>query len=415
MTGKIKNDMKKIYLNFLPLVLVGGMVLVSCNKEDDIKKDDPLKTYPTEFTKKSSEENKAQLENNGIEMINNMTDLKNSSGIETCKAFAHFLSQDSEDNSNQRIIQNKGIMLLKTLASFGKGQTSATKVFSNMRTAEMGESLQESFDLNKGVYSWNRSTNSWDIDNTGEKIVFQFPSDSTGTSNNATFSIFNYKGVNISNPEMLDNSDYTGDYPETLNAELVVDGKKQMEYSFAAKYNSNGEPTSVTTSLALSPFTLTVSASNTTTLVKADYSLKRAEKVLVAFGAEANGNFKSSNIVDAEVGDVVETSKSYFQILNIRLTGEANVKVLQPAIDNAATVEEEVEIINDNYKLIVSYADSNEKIADTEFYVNEDSDASIRFIFADGSKADPATYFGEGFEDIEDKFTNFSNDVEDDF
>ncbi|HYG38865.1 MAG TPA: hypothetical protein VD908_09605 [Cytophagales bacterium] len=430
--------MKKIYLKFIPLVFVGGLVLTSCNKEDDIKKEDPITEVPTEFSEKSVAENKEELENNGIEMVSTMTELKSTASVKGAISFSHFIEEllmDSEENQ-RKILSHKGIALMQLLASFGKDKTSSTKVLSGMRVTEDDSTIQGMYNQSIGVYAWQDTA--WTYTETGDKIVFQFPSTSTGTTNNASFTISNYKGVSNSNLLM---DDYYGDYPESVMAELVIDGNKEMEYSFTAKYNSNGEPTSVTTSLTLSPFKLSASASNSTTEIKADYSLNKGDKVLLAFGGQANGNFDSNNIDASEdAGDVVETSKAYFQILNIKFTGELNVKGLYPSIDDESlSTEEEVALLNEHYKLVASYADSNEKIADTEFYAatrtyevekdchwdqnNEwvcsyedvtENNAEIRLIFADDTKADLETYTNEGFEDIQTKFEDFTDGLEED-
>lgn len=428
--------MKKIYLKFIPLVFVGGLVLTSCNKEDDIKKEDPITEIPTEFSEKSVAENKEELENNGIEMVNTMTELKNTASVKGAISFSHFieeLSMDSEENQ-RKILSHKGIALMQLLASFGKDKTSSTKVLSGMRVTEDDSTIQGMYNQSIGVYTWKDTA--WTYTETGDKIVFQFPSTSTGTTNNASFTISNYKGVSTSNLLM---DDYYGDYPESVMAELVIDGNKEMEYSFTAKYNSNGEPTSVTTSLTLSPFKLSASASNSTTEIKADYSLNKGDKVLLAFGGQANGNFDSNNIDASEdAGDVVETSSAYFQILNIRFAGNGNVKAIEAGVNEDSPIEDQVAAINEHYDLVVFYADSKQKIADTEFYVathtreqeNCDYDenlnwvcntqevteesADVRLIFADDTKADLETYTNEGFEDIQTKFEDFTDGLEED-
>lgn len=402
--------MKKSYLRIIPFFFAGTFFLASCNKEDDIKKDDPMTQYPSEFSDKTVAENKADLEDNGIEMVNNLTELKNTSGINGSISFTHFLSMESGSSMERNIADQPGVSIMKTLSDFAQGKTTADKVLANMRTAEHG-SIQESFDQFKGVHSWNSSTETWDFDATGDRIVFKFPSTTTGTSNNASFSIFNYTGVEVANPT----DDYTGDLPTSVNAEYVVDGKKEIEYSFTASYNSKGEPTAVSTILTINPFTLSVSASNSVSEARADYSLKKADKTLLAFGVKVTGNLDSDNMENSEsASDVIETSNAYFQLMNVKLTGEANVKAIEAELGDGATVDEEIATLNKNYKLVLSWADSNQKIADTEFYKNEDGDASLRLIFADGSKADAATYFGEGFQTVEDKFFDFTADVESD-
>jgi hypothetical protein len=88
---------------------------------------------------------------------------------------------------------------------------------------------------------------------------------------------------------------------------------------------------------------------------------------------------------------------------------------------------------NGSTELVVYYADSKEKIADGEFYVNTVEDycwdtdgdfiddecysseiVDIRLVFADESKADLATYTDEGFDELSTTFEEFMTELDED-
>jgi len=99
-------------------------------------------------------------------------------------------------------------------------------------------------------------------------------------------------------------------------------------------------------------------------------------------------------------------------------------------------VAAQVEAINQNVSLSLRYAESNEIIALVEAYpVSEEYTYQeywyngewhetpitvtetnycfdMRFVFADGSKVDAETYFGEGFEDVIDEFEAYLDELE---
>ena len=94
-------------------------------------------------------------------------------------------------------------------------------------------------------------------------------------------------------------------------------------------------------------------------------------------------------------------------------------------------VTEIVNVLNKNLVLKAYYVSTGVKIAHSEFYVDKhtytyntwvngqevsktetDEDVNIRLVFDDASKADLETYFGKGFEKLEDDFTKFTKDLE---
>jgi hypothetical protein len=422
--------MKKIYRKLIPLCL-GGVVLFSCHKDDEVKKSDPLTQIPSTFSELTVEQNKTQLEDNGIEVVNGLTELKNSLSVKSSISFSSFLNQASPDNSGMR--KTRGLQIVNLLSMFGKGQISSKQLLTNLRTSEdtSSVSVQEIFSENVGVYTWDGSNKDWAYSKTGSAIVFKFPSTEAGTSNNAVFTIHDYKGVNTPSGFI---EDYQGDLPTQLMAELVVDGTKVLEYSYAASYNSNGEPTSFETNLVLNAFKFHVKLSNDTKVAKSEYSLSKSDKILIGYGSEVKGNFASSNVLASESpSSVIESAAAYFQFMNIRFAGNANVTAIDNTMSSNLTVNQKVEALNKNYKLVVYYIDSEKKIADTEFYTTKhtyttwkynsttqeyeevevtEDEADIRLAFADGSKSDLETYTNTGFKDLEDSFVDFANAIE---
>lgn len=415
-------------------------MFVGCNKDDDeVKTTEP--EFPTEFSELTVAQNKTKLEDNGVSLVNNIKTLKNASGIQTTIAFTqHLEGSTMPDNIGGRVGNNSGVKLLQLLSSFGQGKTTATKTIKGLRLSEDDGfiSFKSEYEEVIGVYTYNKANDSWTYEKTGDRITFKFPATENGTVNNAQYSVYGLETVTIASN--LGGDDYNGDYPTALKAELLVDDVKKMDYSFSAAYNSNGDPSGVAISLTIDTYTLAYEVSNSTTDAKFDYSLKNGNDILFAYGIRATGNFSSSSIEGNEdIGSVITTSSAYFQIMNIKFSGELNANALADALNSATTIEQELAAWNANYKLIVFYDDTKKKIADSEFYItteeytewemvwNEElqdyewiehdvtrESLDVRLVFADSSKADLATYTDTGFEDLKNSLESFIEDLEND-
>jgi hypothetical protein len=431
--------MKKTFLKFGAFIVAGSM-FVGCNKdEDEVKTIEP--EFPTEYSELTVAQNKTKLEDNGVSLISEITTFKNSSGVQTSIAFTqHMEGSTVPENIGGRVSTNSGVKLLKLLSSFGQGKTSPSKTLKGLRISEDDgfTSFKTAYDSVIGVYTYNKAADAWTYERTGDKIVFKFPSTEEGTVNNAQYTIYGLETVTINSD--LGGDEYNGDYPTALKTELLVDNVKKMEYSFSAAYNSDGDPSSIKVSLTIDAYTLAYEISNSTNEAKFDYSLKEGNEILLAYGARATGNFSSTAMEGMEnAGDVITTSSAYFQIKNIKFSGEINADALLDALAAATTKEQELAAWNANYKLVVFYDDTKKKIADSEFYLTEEEytewemvwnsetqeyewvehtavreSIEIRLVFADQSKSDLATYTDTGFEDLKSSFENFIEDLEND-
>jgi hypothetical protein len=428
-----------IALFFSACVMASTMLLSSCGKDDD-ENIRPEVEIPTEFSKLSVEQNKTNIENNGIQLVNKMTTLKNSAGIKTTISMEHFLSVAEVPEGGRVATNNKAVKMMLLLSRLGLGKAQPADVLKGFRAKQDEEpsTPQELFDQYKGTYTFNKTTQVWDYTEGGDKIVFKFPSTEAGTTNNAELSIYGFASKQVVN----DAAEYEGDLPTALKADLSVNGTKQIEYNFAASYKNNGEPTSVVTSLTIGTFKFAYELVNSTSEVSVVYSLTESGTNLISFGVGATGNFSSDVISENEnAGDVVTSSSAFFQLMNIRFAGEVKAKTLFDALEVANTMAQEAAAYNANVTLVVFYADSKEKIADTDFYVTTKTDSwtscwdwdgdgveecetyesdpyetiDVELVFADDSKVNLNVYTDAGFEDLQDEIEKLQADLEDDF
>lgn len=412
--------MKKTPL--IALFAACSILVFSCNKDEAVK---PENEASDKFSELSVEENKAKMEENGLDMIREMEELKSVSAIETSLNLARLLTYFGEGDAST------GGRMINSLRDMQAGSGSVKEVFSAMRMqgefpTEEPQSIQDFFDIYAGTYTWAAAKEEWSYTEGGSDVTFKFPSKESGSANNAVFRMGNYQGTNKANP--IDES-YSGDLPTSLKMDMSVDGNKVMDYSFAATYNDAGEPSSLDVTLALGPFTFAIQQSYNAQAANVTYSLKNEEKLLMAFGADTKGNnFDSENLDNVDdPSKVVEEISAYFQLMNIKVAGMVDAKNLMAGLnqidfenDQEAT-SKALDIYTEHYKLQVYYADSKLKIADTEFYSytttdpwsgEEYEEIDIRLVFADGSKSDLENYFETGFDGLAGELQAFFESLE---
>lgn len=447
--------MKKLSL---PVALIlFGLGFSSCNKDDD-SAPNPAQA-PDTFSELTVEQNKTNIEDNGIAMVNKMNELKSSSAIETSINLSQLLelndplSDDTMLEPGRLSGSTSKYSIVQALAGLGQGTSGSKEIFETLKTstAEAPETPQEIFDDAAGTYTWNTSTQDWDAVEGGNKIIFKFPSTETGTTNNATYTVHSYSGI-TGTPNPLD-ADYAGDLPSGLAVDLAIDGNVVLEYGFAGAYNANGEPTSFSTFLTLTPFKFVVTLTNNSRDISAKYSLTHNESILMDMGIGVNGNFTTEAIENStDESEYLNSGYAYFQMLDIKLSGDVNIKALieennkiyseeydDMDFDYDAATVQVVESFNRNVNLVLYYVAANAKIAETEFYVMEEEvlencdyeynyetgewmtsncetgiekTENIRLVFADESKSDLETYTNGSFVDLEADFQELLDALE---
>jgi hypothetical protein len=431
----------KLQILLASIVFIAGTFLMSaCDDNEDPTSIRPEVEIPTDFSKLTDEQNKENLEDNGIELVNAMTSMKNTAGVKSAISFASFLDKAAiPANSRNAIGANKVISMMRLLSRFGLGKADGSEVLKSLRKkANEPETAQELFDKYAGTYAYNSSTTEWDYTEAINKIEFKFPSTETGTTNNATFAIYGYASVQVSNAE----AEYEGDLPTALKADLTVSGTKQMEYDFTASYKANGEPTAVATSLTIDAFKLSFDMVNTTAEVAVNYSLTQNGDNLLSLGAGASGNFTTEGTEEA--GDVVNSASAYFQIVDIRFAGKVDATALSEALgaidrNVEGYSEDEAAAYNAHTEFVAFYAADNTKIADLEFYSTDRTDSytycyydfateqeicetynniyeavDVRLKFSDGTPVDLETYTNEGFATLETELKELIDALESD-
>lgn len=444
--------------NLLLLLMAIGILLTlgSCDKtKEDENKVNEQTGEPELFSDLDPEKHKTNIEDAGVKVVSEMSDLVTSNAA---KAAVHFssLMGGEEDTSYEKTIAASPASILIEIEKLSNNEISVAE-FANCYYKLKGafeddepETAEEWYNENKGTLTWNAAADSFEHVK-GDKLIVEFPASNNATTNNAIFTVDAFDTDIIADNEV----------PVSVIANLTVDGTKEIELSLSGTYKTDGSPEKLDASLTISGYILSTSLVNNNEEVSIENSFKHGEVNILSTKVGVNGNFSEANIennssyfiqdcwednwgeeycedpievtaddeydyIIVDIEEVLEGSFGYIDLLNIRVGGEVDVAKMIPVMDkidddeDAAEeefwnnwqqgdpyyfnskpyVEREVDAMNQYMDFYSAYVSEQTKIADLEFFVLEETDewgteydVSGRFVFGDSSKINMDVYF----------------------
>ena len=429
--------MKITKLSFYALLAASSVFVTSCKKKET-NTNTPI-VY-------SAEQNKANLQQSGLDMIKEMDDAKNMKTIDNVISFTYFMDQANpfENVKPQTIMPIKVMYALKDFRASGD-QISVYSALRESKSLEDDTTIEMAFNDIKGTYTWNAIDKKWDKES-GNDLVMIFPATKTSTSNNAKYTVqyTPYTGAVLA-------KELEGNTPQKVVAKLDINGLPITQFNFDAAYNSEGVPSKLEANLRVENYNFNTLLSLSSSSAAYSYAFTHNTKNLFSMGTTLTGNFTKAHLESLnddsvekpeDLTKVATSMNAYIQVLNIKLEGNANVQGLSNEFTTAGgsdniSESKGVTILNNNLKLKAFYTDKNSTIGHSEFYLKPYTNTwtdyvynpstgnydqvtktesgesiDIRLVFEDGSKADLETYFGNGFDKLEDEFTKFTKDLE---
>lgn len=443
----MKNLSKFLFLG------IAIFMIVSCDRDKD---------RPEKFSTKTVEENKATVENTGIDLLGVLERMRATKTVEA----AGNVIEITESGKSKGIQEFTGTGLYSVIKAV-QGAAGRTGQVNDVFEAVKGcaeedpESISEFWDENVGTYTWNPSISDFDTDLGGDKFIIKFPSSDASSTNDATFTVYNYEGITRSNP--LD-EEYTGDLPVGLKADLKLGTQTLVTFVFGASYNEDGVPNAIAADLDIEGFKFEVDVTNDTKIVSATYKFLENDKVVMKLTAAVNGLYTGENIDDntipqseryvcdwvedppgsgqyeeiyctdewdeIEFEEIANSANAEFQLMNLAVRGEIDIKKLTDKIriiedeydaekiDDETYCDRMADEINSFLNLRLVKTDNNEIIAKVEAYVVHETDweyediyVNFRLTFGEGSPIDMETYFEEGFDDFIDSLNDLLEDI----
>ncbi|MCK4661395.1 MAG: hypothetical protein KAT68_00910 [Bacteroidales bacterium] len=351
------------------LLLIAGIIISSCDKEDDDNTANVTEQKQLLTTESANVKNDLDeiIETEGVVAVTSLIDL--------------FDLVDPFEGDNLKSFKIKTRDFSLKLRSLITSDV--------LKNATIGEDGSFNFSEHTGTYTWNFTSQNWDIqlDTPNDKIIIHFPTEGS-TSNNATATLHKFE------EQMFIDEGDTLYMPTEIEADLYINDTKYIEVDFSATWNDEGIPTSINITVYINPFTFAVSMTDNGTSIDASASLKKGSETIMAVG----GTVTFTN-ADKEN---VTTVDGYVQYRDVKVAGDVDVASL-----DALEGEDEPTVaqMNQYINLAVYQVSTGVKIGDIEFFENiEDGETfiDVRIVFADGTTVLASVYFDPILQSIED-------------
>jgi hypothetical protein len=422
----------------------------SCKKEKD-KTTDPA--FDAQFNEASVEENKATLEDNGIQLVNNIDQMKDMDAVKI------LINLVGRIDGSETFSAENSVTAFITPAFVAKNTMKDGAKISDVANqlkiaAEDPENLLDLWNESVGIYDYDTIAGDFVKTEGGDEIIVNFPGLEGDQTNTAQIKVNNFSYMTITEPFYDEDSgdDMIGQQlPTSLHFELSYESVILSTWDISAAYEANGLPTSFNSFFSINPYSLSVELIHDPyTHAEFTFSFKHNDEILIETHAAGNGDWSESNINEntqtetesdewgeytyttVYVENIIQNANAYIQVLNIKIAGMVDFHALGPIIrdlDNQAEepdanqqqlVNELVDAINDHAELVVVIADANEMIARAEAFAYYDDEwdewsPELRFVFGDGSRVDAETYFETGFSDLVSQINNMIDEFNEEY
>jgi len=410
--------MKK--MNFLPAMLIAGLCAFSACSDDEGNGE--------VFSDLTTEEHKAKLEDEGIAFAQNMDAVADLKLYDVVDAFMNLQELDQQNTDVNPTVA----FGLDQVNELRKGAKSSVNL--KVLAPEEKGSISAEFAEQTGVYTWDGTGFVYAANK--DEITYVFPVGENEVEAKIT--------VNNFSVQLAANQDQEGfeiELPLSLNMSVTLGAEEICSYALVGEWYDNDTPKSLIETIKLEMYTFTHELSNTKSTLSMGSSFDKDGTIIFANNITIEGNVDYSAIMaelEAAEGEedglssamgqeILTKANAWFQLGNVKMEGVLDVKGMMNGMEaGMSTIESEealnalmVELLNNNVKLYVKYADSDEIIAKSEFYLNtyddydwiQEADGSwtevpatftepdIRMVFADDSAVD-SDFFNTGFEDM---------------
>lgn len=395
---------------YLLCFVAAGMLLTGCGEK---------KTEELEYANLTVEQNKTKIQDEGLAVMNKLSDMSNLSGLFAMKDLDNLLNNSTLTGDPMEAAVKQ---LISPILQLEKNTLSVTKLRSTVVNIETISSIMNQVG---GVYTYNRLDKTFNRVANTSKIELLFPVGTSSTNNGK---------LTISNLKAQAGAQGIEEVPTSLDITLTKGTATLMSFGFTASYDANMVPTAWNTTLTFAEgYKFTQAMTNTTTDMAWQFAYALDNENLLSGKFSSKGNFSydalnnSTDLTEEEMMDLIlDNANSYVQLGNLKLTGVVDVNKFMDAYKAAfpaeptqskADMDKVSQMLNANVSLVLMYAKEGTVIAKSNFYTEEYSDYEINFdtyqwelvtiyqpsmqlLFKDGSAMDDS-FFAQGFEDLQ--------------
>ncbi len=318
--------MKKTIYAFLLLFVTASLLYISGCKKDPVN--NPLTNMPAETAK-------VEIRSASQEITGKMDEVMASQAATTLDFFANISNVGEEDWKTNLKPSLRGMEKLKpsNVKNIIKSQ------FSLKNTNEPDPKVG-------GVYKYNYTTEDFDLINAGVSYLqFIFPADDEDFYSggwNATMTITNYQYTLIEEEEL----------PTMFEIELIAYSVECFAMTYSATFDADGAPTSMSVTINMPPYTITMSESVSGANYNSTFSFKENNTVIMSYNISVQLTTDKENIVKIS---------GHYQVSPIRLEGFVNV------MDTDLCTENDIACMNNNISVAMIHTAYNQIIGRVEY------------------------------------------------
>lgn len=407
--------MKQIkILSFFTFILI--LILTGC-KGDDIN---------VPFAKYTVEENKQNIEDEGVELIGKMDGMKDLSAVYAVK------------DLNELPVSGGVGAIVKSFRTVNEVMAPVREINSDyMSLAKLRATEDPYIDLigtEQGTYTWDPATQDFTFTAGTNGIIYKYPSGKSST-NNTTLTIKNLTTIVTSNDSFPGQQ-----FPTSLDITIVQAGTELFSANLEASYNEEDLPSNVTTEIKFNEgYTFKQKFVNTDSKISWDLSYKFNNETLISAHLGSLGDYAFENIQDSpnlasseEVDKFLNSANVWLQVGNLKMAALYDFQKHKSEMDEKypedgyyTSLEDNegiAEIFNKYVKATILYAKEKKAIAKSSFYAYEydpeyspgNYGVSLKFVFDDGSSMDE-TFFSSGMEDLMDAWEQFETSMSENY
>jgi len=348
---------RKIFLFTGAVTLL--FALNSCKNNLDLDKE-------LKFSTQTVEQQKATLEQNGIDFINKVDALQDTKAMIALQAFSSYAGSP---NLVKSLVQLRTNVLKNNV-------TALDKFNGQMKALATSTAVEDDV---WGTYTWNFTEENFDFTASSSKvIIMKFPGTEGSNTNNGELKI-TYVESSVVAPD----SDPVQYMPKECTLVLKVNNSVAMEAKFTGTYYADATPKSVTQTLEIDKYNWKLQYKNDEEDASAKYAFNYGSDVLLKFEVAAAGTLTATAIEDmanggSEANDIFSSGAVYFQVMNVAMLGGFkdfnafyNEMDALNYSDTKSYYDDQADVFNKYLIMYGYFVKENKKFADVEFYAAE--------------------------------------------
>ncbi len=411
--------MKKLFKVNIWIAAFALLVFASC--EDDKTTDEGIDSaFEADYSTVTPEQSKQDVESAAVNLVSQIDALEDEDGIDVMIQMMDLFGGENAPGSAQFNIPLKDAQIL------ADDSKNSVEVYTLLKaTTKEGLALSDSFAMLTATYTYNFETLDFDKTENADNIVILFPGKESDLTNTAEIVIGDFTVKEITEPRAdFDLPAGKIEFPTGLKASLKYNDNTLMSYSLTADYQNDGTPIALENVLEVGTFSFTQQLNhNQYQSAGFDFSFKNGSDILIAFGAEINGDWSENNIdnntyeesdsytwteevwnestgqyeyvehtetdtwTETDVEEIINNGNAYLQFMDLKAVGQIDIQTIvngEQAFEDAhqgewndateqAQAENLVSLFSKNARFVLVYTKDNNMLASLEPYVVNDT------------------------------------------